>query len=1328
MGKRERRAADAPEPPPFSWSSLRARLSVVPHVPFPAPALLTDMPTPLRRRLRLARRGVVYVAAVVLVLVAVLLGVASQLLPLAEQYPERIAAWLGEKTGRAVAFDRVETDWTRRGPLLKLDNLRIGAGRDAVVVGDAEMLVSVYEGLLPGQALSELRLRGLDLTLEHAADGRWQVRGLPGQRTASDTDVFGTLEALGELQVVDGKLAVIAPALGIDARIPRVNVRLQVDGDAVRAAVRAWPELEGAPLDAVLSLDRRSGDGKAYAGAREADLADWRSLLQLAGVQVRAGRGRAEAWADLRGYRVSSLGVDAALDEVMLASSLEGRSESEVRFGRVEGRVRWQRIDGGWRFDAPTLRIGDGSEQQVLDGLTVAGGRRFAVLADRIDVAPLLAVAALSDRLAPSLRDWLLRTNPRGVLRGIRVAGEMGGAMRVNAAIERAGFDVAGDAPGIDGLSGTVEGDQSGFVLRMDAHSPVRFDWPTGFGVPHVVKFGGDVVGWRDGPGWRVGTTALRIDGGSFAADVRGGLAWQGDGSRPRIDLAARLDDTAVPVAKGFWVRHQMPASAVEWLDQALQGGSVRDGRAVISGDLDDWPFVDHDGLFEASARIEQGVIRFMPGWPAVEGLDAEVSFVGDGFQVNGRAQLAGVGISRIEAGIDHYANGRLAVDADGAGDARQLLELLRQSPLNDSLGEHLDSLDARGPARVGFGLRLPMQAGKPTHIDGAVDVDGVQLSDSRWDLVFDQVSGRARYSRNGFQADALSVRHEGLPGELSLRTGDGHVRDSAHAFEASLRASVPAQDLIARAPDLAWLKPHLSGRSSWNVGMAVPKTRDGAQAASLLRLESDLVGTALELPEPMRKAAGESLVAVIETPLPLGSGDVRVALGERMTVRARTGHGRTGVRIALGGVDDGQPVPAHGLVASGHVARLDAIDWIALGRSGASGDVMPLRRIDVTAGELRLLGGLFADTRVVVTPASDGGLEVEASGAQLQGRLAVPRAADASVTGRFARVHWRSPPPAAPADGDTMKTSPPATPAIALVRPDQGELDPAAVPPLAIDSDDLRINDARLGEAVFRSQPTANGMRIERLQTRGGKQSIDASGDWSGTGAAARTHLVLDLRSEDFGQLFNGLGSGLAGRVNDGRGRVRLDARWPGSPAAFSAGALEGRLRLEARDGHLLEVEPGAGRVLGLLSIAQLPRRLMLDFGDLFSKGFAFNQLSGQVAFADGRARSDDLLIDGPSAAIAISGTTDLRAEQFDQTIEVRPKAGNLLTAVGAIAGGPVGAAIGAAANVVLEKPLGQVAARTYRVTGPWKSPKVEVVTREQSRRPPVEPSPPAG
>lgn len=1275
------------------------------------------MPTPLRRRMRMARRGLAYAIALALVLVALVLAIASQVLPLAESNPQRIAAWLGERAGRPVTFDRVETAWTRRGPLLRLDNLRVGEGRQAFTVGDAEMLVSVYAGLLPGHAFSELRLRGLDLTLERADDGRWKVRGLPGQEQPAQGDPLSALEGLGELQVIDGKLSVVAPAFGIDARIPRISLRLRVDGPRVRAGVRAWPTVNvpgaaSSPLDAVLDFDRKLGDGRAYVGTRRVDLAAWAPLAQVAGIGSEAGQGRAEAWAELRGHRITQVTADVALDHVGLRGApLPGGAVPRVTFPRVEALARWRQIDGGWRADAKRLRIDSVGKAQTLDGLVVAGGRRYALVADRIDAGPLLAAAALSDRLAPGLRVWMQNTRPQVALREVEVAGVRGGAMRAHAGIDAFGFDAVGNAPGLSGLAGVFDGDADGFTLKCDPDSPMRFDWPRGFGVAHTVSLQGMVAGWREGNGWRVGTPSLRVKGDGFGVHARGGLWWQGDGSRPWIDIATDIDEAQIPVAKGFWIRHLMSPKVVAWLDSALVGGRLHDGRAVVSGDLDDWPFRDRNGLFEARARLDDAVIRFQPDWPAVDGLGADVAFIADGFTVQGQGRLAGVGMRQIRAGIDHYRDGSLTVQAQGAGDATRLLELLRQSPLQKEHADTLKNVAASGPAEVTFDMDMPLRPGATTAIKGTVALKDAKLADPRWKLAFDQVNGTAEYARGGFRADALKVRHEGQPGTLSLRAGADFVRDQGNVFEGGLDAQMSAPELLDRAPELAWLKPYVAGRSTWTVGIAIPKSLPGRSVPAQLSLHSNLVGTALTLPEPLRKDAGEALATSVETPLPMGSGDVRVNLGNVIAVRARSqtdaaGVSRTGVRLALGSnrVDD--VPPARGLVATGRAAVLDAIDWIALLHGGNGGDGLPLQRIDVTAQRLNLLGGAFADTHLVVVPAAQGATAVQAESATLQGALLIPAAEGAAVAGRFERVFWRAPKRAASAQAAASAVAPP---------PADDGFNPAKIPPLTLDIADLRIADARLGEAKLRTRPTATGMRIEQVQMRGDKQRIDVGGDWSGRGAAARTQLDVRIDSDDLGVLLSGLGMGqqLAG----GTGTMHFNAGWAGSPASFNVASLDGSLQADIRDGRLLEVEPGAGRVLGLLSLAQLPRRLMLDFRDFFSKGFAFNQAGGKVRFADGTAHSDDLAIDGPAAAIAIRGSANLRAQTFDQTIEVRPKAGNLLTVAGAIAGGPVGAAIGAAANAVLQKPIGEMASRTYRVTGPWKEPKVEVVGSEQGR-----------
>ena len=331
------------------------------------------MTPPLRRRLRLLRRGAWYALALALVVLALGSGVASQLLPLAERDPQRIADWLGARARAPVAFDRVQTEWTRRGPLLRLDNLRIGKGDNPVRIGDAEILVAQYAGLLPGRSLTELRLRGLDLTLQRDAQGRWSVGGLPGQQQGGDP--LATLERLGELQVSHARLHVSAPELGLSLQLPRIDLRLQVDGGQVRGGADAWLRETAAPFEVALDLDRRSGDGRLYAGAGQADLAEAAGAFRLAGISPAAGTGRMQAWARLQGHRVVALHADADLQDVVLRGApIPGQGTPAHALGKVQLAATWARAAGGWRLRVPRLRGGGGGQAWTMDGLAIDGG------------------------------------------------------------------------------------------------------------------------------------------------------------------------------------------------------------------------------------------------------------------------------------------------------------------------------------------------------------------------------------------------------------------------------------------------------------------------------------------------------------------------------------------------------------------------------------------------------------------------------------------------------------------------------------------------------------------------------------------------------------------------------------------------------------------------------------------------------------------------------------------------------------------------------------------------------------------------------------------
>ncbi|MCC8556515.1 YhdP family protein [Xanthomonas vesicatoria] len=1294
------------------------------------------MPTPLRRRLRLFRRYAITACALAVVAVALLVGAASQLLPLAEEHPQQIADWLSQRAGQQIAFDRLDTEWTRRGPLLRLDGLRIGPHGD-VRVGQAEILLAMYAGLLPGHSLTEVRLRGLALTLQRSDDGVWSVQGLPSGKRSDPLDA---LRRLGEIQLAEARLKVSAPSIGLDTSLPRIDLRLRVSGSTVKVGSRSWIDLTRAPLTAVLDFNRDSGDGSAYLQSDPADLAAWASLLQLGGMRVDGGGGRLQAWAQLRARRITSVVVDADLTQIALSGAPlpDETARRALRWERLQARTRWRTIDGGWRLDAPVLRLGQAAALQRLDGLSIAGGRRYAVAAKQGDVSGLIAAAALSDQLSPALRRWLILSKPQLRVADLQIAGEQGGPVRAQGQIEELGFLPVGNSPGITGLRGRVDGDAQGGELETAPDATVRFDWPTGFGVVHEIQLAGKIVGWREGAGWQVATPALRVQAKDYGANVRGGLWFQNDGTRPRMQLAAQLDDVALPVARKFWIRSKMSKAAIDWLDMAVAGGVITGGTGLVSGDLDQWPFDNNDGRFEAFGQIRDGTIRFSPDWPAMQQVQADLRFIGNGFSLQGNGDLAGTPIAQLDAGIPSFKTSELYVRASTQADAAQLLGMLRKSPLEQRYGDTLRNLTVSGPATVNFDLLRPLRTkGVGGHLQGTVALQAAKLADARWNLAFDQVSGQAEYRDSGFAAEHLSVQHQGRTGELALRAG-GFVQDPAQAFEARLNATLDAKELFDRAPQMEWLRPYVHGSAPWQVGVDVPlPTPSQPDAQALLTLRSELMGTTLDLPAPLDKAASQPLDTQVKVALPVGDGDIDVAFGKLVALKASSRGDQTGVRVVMGTDTVTERPPANGLVVTGRTASLDAIDWISLARGSSDSDAdmpplpgqpappkkdaVPLQQVDVQADKLLMIGGVFPQTRLRLRPTRDA-VAVTLDGPSLAGQLTVPNADGGIVQGKLSTVRWQpvadAPEPAAPEPGDPLAGALP-EPARRAV----AEFDPVSIPPLALDIDDLRVGKMTLGAAILRSSRLTDGMQVDQLQLRSDDQSIGLTGAWRGKGDAASTRLSARVDSRNLGNLLQNLT--LGGQLRGGEGQLELNAGWQGSPTGFALGSLDGNLKVDVRNGQLLEVDPGAGRVLGLLSVAQLPRRLMFDFRDFFSKGLAFNTLDGEVRFGDGFARTDAIRIAGPAAEIAIRGQTDLRAQTFDQTVDVNPKAGNLLTVVGAVAGGPVGAAVGAAANAVLGKPLGAIGAKTYHVTGPWKDPQVDVVEREARERAPSKPAP---
>lgn len=1260
-----------------------------------------------RRRWRRLRRSLTYGALVALILLAALVGLANQLLPVVDRHPDEVAAWLSERVDQPVAFSALDARWTRRGPRLRLHDLVVGEGEAALVVGTAELQFSVYSGLLPGMPFTELSISGLALTLHQDDEGRWRIEGLPRPRLPR-VDPLDLLEGFGELRVQNARLVIAAERWGMQQTLPRADLRLRVDGGQLRGGARLWPAQGGEPLELAVRLARDGSEGAFWLGTEGEGLADWRGLLAGHQLEWTAGAGRLEVWGRLQEHRVSVLQFDADLRGLDLARQEGGPA---LRFEEARFAARWSAgAEGGWQLSVPEGRFRHAGASQRIERFWMAGGPVRAVEADRIDLAPLLALAALNGPLSPALAGWLAAARPSGTLRELVLEGDHG-ALRGRARLESASFAAVGRKPGLAGLAGELQFDGAGAVLAL-RQQDLQLDWPSEWSVPLPLRLDGDLVLWRESAdtgseasaGFGLGSGGLQIDAPGLRLQPRFALELPGAGAAPRLELAAAFEPFDLQALRRYWPHTAMPEPTRRWLDEALLAGRADSARLVMAGAFGDWPFRTGEGLFEARVRLDDVRLRFNPDWPEATDLSGEVVFDGPGLRLEGlQGRLLEVPVAAAEGRITDFRRAWLDLELRGGEEAAGLRRLLLASPLRRELGEHLDALSISGPARADVRLRLPLVRGLgQEQVTGELHLDGTRLADRRWDLRFDDVRGTVPFTERGMSVDALPVLYQQHPARFSLRLGD-RVTDAANAAEFDVEAELPPAVLLRRAPELAWLESWLQGSSAWRVAVTVPeRAADGRLPPARLRLASDLVGTRLGLPAPLRKSAATALPLRLELPLPVNAGEMQLNLGRLMRLRGQLGDGvRPFAAVAeFGGIARPMALPEAGIAVHGRMPSLDIAGWVAAAAAGDAGQG-GLRSVDVEVGAIDVLDRSFGDGRVELRRDLQG-LHVAFEGAAIAGTVRVPLGEGATVQGRFARLHWP------PMDTEAMTGRAGDAPAV-------DDTDPARLPPMDFRIEDLRLGEARLGRAVLQTFPTPEGLHIDRFSTASEAFDLAASGHWTRIGDRTRSRFVLDFEAASLGSMLDALG--FVGMVEDGPINARMVGGWPGSPGSFRLDRYEGSLRVEVGKGRLLDVEPGTGRLLGLVSIAEIPRRLALDFSDFFAKGFAFNAMRGDFQFEAGAARTENLWIDGPAAEIRISGSTALAARQYDQRVEVLPKAGGVLPALGAFTGGPAGAALGAVAQAVFQLPLKQATRTVYSVQGPWADPEVRVLERGPGR-----------
>jgi uncharacterized protein (TIGR02099 family) len=590
--------------------------------------------------------------------------------------------------------------------------------------------------------------------------------------------------------------------------------------------------------------------------------------------------------------------------------------------------------------------------------------------------------------------------------------------------------------------------------------------------------------------------------------------------------------------------------------------------------------------------------------------------------------------------------------------------------------------------------------------LDGTVDFQGAALALTDWDLTLNDLRGGLRFSESGVQARGIKTKALGADVKIEVET----PKEVPSRILIRARGRLGSQTLVDRAPVAAIAEP--KGQADWLLTLDLPR-KEGGGGPPHLTLESDLAGVSLGLPAPLGKPpeslrslrVGIDLVAAGPYALALtydGLLDGRFLLQrDAGTVAMLRG------ALRLGGGEAQMPT-RDGLVLSGKLPDLDLAPWLVYGERHIQGSPeeagASISRVDLGVGRLRY-GDLF-DLRhaaVALTAKADA-WSGQVESRRFKGSIRIPRSL------KTAPILVRL---------DHLDLDVSASDALGAAPRPPSDADPRAFPGLDLRVGRLRVNQADLGPLTVVANRIPQGLRFDHLDLDSEHLHAHGEGRWVRSARdGAHTQLDFKLSTGNPANVLSTLG--FSPNVKAKTATLAGTLTWPGSPADLERRSLDGRLEMSVGEGQFLELEPGVGRMFGLLSLGTLQRRLSLDFSDLVGKGLSFDKIHGTFVLKEGSAFTKDLMIQGPSARLDLSGRIGLVKEDFDQRVTVTPQLTSSLPVAGAIAGGPaVGAALLVAQKLVGDR-VNRMGRHTFTVTGPWSDPKVESVSRQESGAPP--------
>ncbi|MBK8814290.1 MAG: TIGR02099 family protein [Methylococcaceae bacterium] len=1205
-----------------------------------------------------------------LVIVAIALSSVRLVLLGIDRYKDSLEDRISGLVGAPVRVKDIGTKMRLFSPELVLNDVDIdvapSTGKPAIHLDEIRFGIDLGEFLMKQDMLSAswITLVGARLLVYRTNTGSFAIQGLDAGEGQPLWLLQGRHYKLLQSQIKFNDFYKDTEPFKLDD----VNIAIMNEGDHHRIhLITPLPKPLGDHLKVIVDLqgsaDRLNQvEGKAFFEGSRVSLPKQLADFLPSGIHVNSGTTDFKIWSDWRQAKPINIKGDIQVHQTEL--SAPNRPNFSLR--KLDTQFHWQTKNNQWQLDINRFLLESfiGNNQSVKkwpdlifkvvnENTKETGSQKIKLFAEQADLSELSIFANLFAPLSDLQVKQLDQSKIKGILKDFALYAEpsfRSFALRGrfdSVGMEPLTLDSGVSVPGLSHLSGRLKGSEKQGQIEFDSRNAnltatELFEKSLLFS-----RFEG-VLDWRQTESdWVLSSESLTLDCPAFTAESRLQINFPKANEKPFVDVQLALNSQNMQGIANYLPTKIMTEKLKSWLKDAFIKGNIPKGELLFYGNLADFPFKNNSGVFEANFDLDDVELNFNPSWPHISGIHGQLNY--DQSTLKGlfdKGNIGPVNVTQTEMSIADLGSNQeqLVIKGEALGEINDVLSVLQQSPIAERVTSFVAGTSISGSTKGALELTVPLWPGRDIKLDGNAQFNNAEMSINKLGLKVKKIVGALKFDMKGIYSDAIQAVTLGYPASINVSQTDDEtlinvdgktrVRDIENLFN--------------------WPKSNFAqGEGAYQLQLHLPKTKIDKNTVSV-EIKSTLEGFELALPGTLAKTGSQKKPSTLtlmfenESAMPVElnyNNELKAAVNlDTIQHKINSGHILIGTGSAVQ-----RRVP--GIKFEINKGQLPLQDWLVLagnqGQDAGSGfNVNEIKIQSESAYWKKTRLGAF-DLTLSRKPEAWAG-ETESSIAK--GKFQIPLT-----------LHGSNP---IVMDMEMLNLS-----ALKQFKLQSTQSANAVLKPLLnLHSKKNLWQSANLGQMTLVTGRTPQGIVIKRLELDGADEKLVATGDWKDNGIISSTQLKgkLDIKKAD--QFFDKLN--ITKDLTDTKGTIEFNLNWRGGPWQLSLPDLRGQMDVNLQKGRILSIEPGFGRLLGILAVEQWLRRIQFDFSDIYQEGLTFNSIKGHFELMNGKAVTNNLTIDAIPATITISGETDLTKQTVNHIIKVVPKSSDAVPIAGTIVG----------------------------------------------------------